>query len=294
MALVAPTLCPRCDAPAVAADPGVTVDQCEQCSLQLRWCGNCHGVAGPFDHFCGFCGFELIRGQRRNPLWRLWVLVALVPLTAGLGYGLWMAHAPAQVARVVRAATAKPTPASGGLTGYASRGLELRYLAPSAWTVVDYSAGQQTEPTIVVSQQTADQRPAADAKGDLSQVGVAQSTVVTLGRPPAGTGVVADPRDPVAALAAEVAPLVAAPPAGTTVQVFQPVHAVSVTGHPAAEVVLKLTRGSDVWYLRRDLVYAPHGAAAPVFRVDALSPSAQWPAVNDTAVTPMVRSLTFS
>lgn len=91
--LVAPTLCPRCDAPAADGEGGRTAEQCGQCSLQLRWCGNCQGVAGPFDRYCGFCGFELLRGERRSPLWRLWLLAALVPLVAGLAYGAWASGA---------------------------------------------------------------------------------------------------------------------------------------------------------------------------------------------------------
>jgi hypothetical protein len=47
LALTAPTLCPRCDAPSGLAE------LCLQCALQLRQCGNCHGVAGPFDRYCG-------------------------------------------------------------------------------------------------------------------------------------------------------------------------------------------------------------------------------------------------
>lgn len=81
-ALTAPALCPRCDTPAL------TSDRCVQCSLTLRRCGACHGIAGPFDHFCGFCGHELLAGPRRSPAWRLWILVLLVPLALGLAYGL--------------------------------------------------------------------------------------------------------------------------------------------------------------------------------------------------------------
>jgi predicted amidophosphoribosyltransferase len=82
LTLVAPSLCPRCDQPAMLPD------YCIHCGLQLRQCGNCRGIAGPFDRYCGFCGHELIRGQRRSPLWRLWLLVALIPLVAGIVYGI--------------------------------------------------------------------------------------------------------------------------------------------------------------------------------------------------------------
>jgi predicted amidophosphoribosyltransferase len=62
--------------------------RCAYCGLQLHLCGNCRGVAGPFDRFCGFCGHEMVRGATRPPWWRLWLLAALVPLAAGLIYGI--------------------------------------------------------------------------------------------------------------------------------------------------------------------------------------------------------------
>jgi len=49
-------------------------------------------VAGPFDRFCGFCGHELVRGETRPVWWRLWFLVALIPLAAGLIYGIAQAQ----------------------------------------------------------------------------------------------------------------------------------------------------------------------------------------------------------
>jgi len=82
-ALTAPTLCPRCDAPATI------LSQCIQCALPLRQCGACRGTAGPFDRHCGFCGFELLRGTKRGPAWRLWLLAALIPLAAALAVGIW-------------------------------------------------------------------------------------------------------------------------------------------------------------------------------------------------------------
>ncbi len=87
LALVAPSLCPRCDQPAMQLDREVDA-RCGHCGLQLHRCGNCSGVAGPFDRYCGFCGYELVRGRQRAPWWRLWLLLALVPLLAGLAYGI--------------------------------------------------------------------------------------------------------------------------------------------------------------------------------------------------------------
>ena len=45
-------------------------------------------MAGPFDRYCGFCGHEHVRGEDRAPWWRLWFLVALVPLAAALVSGV--------------------------------------------------------------------------------------------------------------------------------------------------------------------------------------------------------------
>jgi len=82
MALTAPSLCPRCDAPAIMTD------HCIQCALPLRQCGSCQGIAGPFDRYCGFCGFEMVQGEQRPLWWRLWFLAALLPVALGLAYGI--------------------------------------------------------------------------------------------------------------------------------------------------------------------------------------------------------------
>jgi len=291
--LVAPTLCPRCDTPTADVNGQRDVDQCPHCSLQLRWCGNCRGAAGPFDRYCGFCGFELIGGDQPGRLRRLWVVVALVPLVAGLAYGIWAARVPAALDGVVRAQRqAAPASASSALE-YASQGLGLRYSAPRGWTAVDYTRGPAARPAVVVAQAPADQAAASAAMGDLGRLDHPQSTIVTLGRPPLDGGLVADARDPLAVLTAQVAPMVAAPPAGVGVEVVQPAHAVSIGGRPGAEVVLRLTRDGGVTYLRRDLVYAPHAGATALVRVDALVPAPDWPAANAGPVTAVVRSLAF-
>jgi hypothetical protein len=69
----------------------LTVDHCVKCTLQLRQCGRCHGVAGPFDQYCGFCGFEMTR-PGRGSLRQAWPL-ALIPLAAALAFAIfWAAH----------------------------------------------------------------------------------------------------------------------------------------------------------------------------------------------------------
>ena len=80
-ALTAPSLCPRCDAPA----PGD--DVCRSCALALRRCASCQGIAGPFDRHCGFCGRELVLGAPARALPRallVAVLVLLVVLAAAV------------------------------------------------------------------------------------------------------------------------------------------------------------------------------------------------------------------
>jgi predicted amidophosphoribosyltransferase len=81
-ALTAPSLCPRCDSPAPSDD------RCRTCDLPIRRCGSCHGIAGPFDRFCGFCGHELVLGERRSPAWRLWLAAALLPFALAIFGGL--------------------------------------------------------------------------------------------------------------------------------------------------------------------------------------------------------------
>lgn len=91
LALVAPSLCPRCDQPAMILNHGEE-SRCAHCSLQLHQCGACRGIAGPFDRYCGFCGHEMVRGVARPLWWRLWFLAALVPLIGGLIYGIIQAQ----------------------------------------------------------------------------------------------------------------------------------------------------------------------------------------------------------
>ena len=66
--------------------------RCAHCGLQLHQCGNCRGIAGPFDRYCGFCGHELVHGMKRPLWWRLWFLLLLAPLAGGLIYGIAQAQ----------------------------------------------------------------------------------------------------------------------------------------------------------------------------------------------------------
>ena len=88
LALIAPSLCPRCDQPAMVLNQTSDDERCAHCGLQLHQCSRCRGVAGPFDRFCGFCGYEMVQGTNRPMWWRLWFLAALLPVVLGLIYGI--------------------------------------------------------------------------------------------------------------------------------------------------------------------------------------------------------------
>jgi hypothetical protein len=285
LALSAPTLCPRCDAPSGLAD------FCLQCSLQLRQCGNCRGVAGPFDRHCGFCGFELLRGARRSPVWRLWLLLALVPLAAGLGYGAWVARLPAAATQAVGSAV-RPSSTSD-LRPYQSQSLHLAYSIPRDWQAIDYTRSSdagRSMPLVVVARAPADQQVVSDAKGDLVSARP-QGTVLVLGRPAVDTSLVADSKAPAAVLTSEVAPLAANPPSGVKVEVVRPVQPSTVGGQPAATVVLKLTRDGSTYYLERALVYAPTGKSQAMVHVEAVLPATAWQSQDHAAVDSIVGSV---
>lgn len=287
-ALSAPILCPRCDAPATLAD------QCIQCALQLRECGNCRGVAGPFDRYCGFCGFELLRGSRRNPLWRLWLLVALVPLGATLAYGVWVTRLPA-VATAAVGTVVRPTPTPDMLT-YGAPSLGFSYAIPRGWHAIDYSRSADPSralPFLAVSKDAADQGRAADAKGNLVAV-KPQAAVVTMARPRVDTRLTGNPAAPTAVLTSEMAPLAASPPTGLNLQILRPVTARTISDRPAASVLLELTHDGVSYYLERTMVYAPRAGASPMIQVDALAPASTWQAGDEAQVETVIRSIRIS
>jgi len=289
MALTAPSLCPRCDAPAIMTD------HCIQCALPLRQCGSCQGIAGPFDRYCGFCGYELVQGRRRAPLWRLWLVAALIPLAAGIAFGVspWARPVTRTVATIVGASEPTPNPAT--TTQLRSDSLLFSYAAPKTWVATDYS--RATDPTkqmpyVVVAHYGPDAGKVSDARADLLQV-KGQSAVVELGRanvaPPA-----VDPSDPRAVLAAEVAPLVTTPPAGLRLEVVTPVHSLTINGRPAAAVLLRLTRDSGTYYLERAYISSPTAGQPPLLKFDALVPTGDWDTAGDSQrIDDMLRSVKF-
>ena len=282
-ALTAPSLCPRCDSPAIMTD------YCINCTLPLRKCGSCQGVAGPFDRFCGFCGYEMVQGERRAPIWRLWLLAALVPLAAGLAIGLSPLSQPfvQKVQTIVGAATPPPN----STTTLRSAGLNFTYSIPKDWTAIDASRASDTTrqlPFVVASHAGSDQSKVMDAKGDLLQV-KPDGAVVDLGRPPVGVTAV-DFADPTAVLAYQLSQLIQTPPAGLQVIVLRPVHAVTIGGRPGAEAVLRVTRDGQPYEFERAWIASPTG----MFRVDALVPDTDWTAGDQTRVDQVINSLRFA
>ena len=288
-ALTAPSLCPRCDAPAIMTD------FCIQCSLQLRRCGACLGVAGPFDRYCGFCGHELLLGERRSPVWRLWILAALVPLAAGIAFGISpLAGSAAGALNTV----VSHAPAGAGQAPVAgsrrSANLALAYAVPSGWQASDGSKapGAAAIPWVLLARDQADLATAAGARGDVFAYRP-QDSVIEVGRPSLTTGP-ASAADPASVIAVQVVALTSAPPPQTAVSIERDLKSLSVGGRPAGEVVLKLTRGSDSVYLDRTYIYAPTaGGVGALVVVDAIVPSSEWPAA-DSPVQAVISSLRFS
>ena len=260
LALTAPSLCPRCDAPALF------VDECKHCALPIRQCGSCLGIAGPFDRFCGFCGHELVLGPKRSGARRLWLLAALIPIAAGLAIGL--SPVGQQAMRGVTggggeaAATAKPN-----LT---DRTLGFTATVPGAWT--HGSSGS----TAYVLADPADQPAAAGSPAALLTA-APKGAVVEVARPAISEPGV-DGSDPVAVLAFETAQLLGSPPSGYSVSTLQAVRAVNIGGRVAARTELSLVAAGGVSYVfEKVYIAAPSGG---LVLVAALTPPAELPAVN--------------
>jgi hypothetical protein len=268
-------------------------DRCMQCGLQLRQCPACQGVAGPFDRYCGFCGHYLAAGEPRSPAWRLWLLVAMVPLVAGLAFGLSPYSAPvaarvgSAVFRPLQHPSPTPAPTPSG-TNYRVQNLHLEYVNPADWAPPsDYTLARTPIQQAVLARMAADNAAYAATNGDLLAE-KPTGAVVTLGDPgPAPAGV--DPADPSSVLGAEVSQLSLQPPAGySTVEVVKPATTTSVDNRPAKVAVLKLTRSDgSVYYFERVLVSGP----SSLFKVDALVPAADWTAGDSARVDAIVNSI---
>lgn len=269
-ALTAPSLCPRCDSPAIMTD------YCIACTLPLRRCGSCRGVAGPFDRFCGFCGYEIVRGARRTPVWRLWLLAALIPLLGGIAFGLspYSAGLGARVETAVgaRVAAGPPPAAHDAATG-------VGYTAPQGWAAGDEGS------LLVIAKWPPDAARIAPAQGALLGAGVQSSTIV-VSRP--ALSVPVDASDPQAVLAFDLAQLLQSPPAGTKLTIVRPIAPLTIGGRPAAETLVSVTRADgSSWYLDRAYITS----AAGLVRADALASAADWSAGDDKRVESTIHSL---
>jgi hypothetical protein len=262
LALTAPSLCPRCDAPALF------VDECGHCALPVRQCASCLGVAGPFDRYCGFCGHELLLGRPRSGVRRLWLLVALVPIAAGLALGLSPLgqQAVRGVASGRAAAAAKPT-ITDRTVGFTAR-------APQGWA--DHDSSPAGQPLATILSDPAD--AAASAGGTAALATVApKGAVIEVSRPALSDPGV-DPTDPVAVLAFETAQLLGAPPAGYSVSSLQSAHALNIGGRVAARTELSLVAaGGGSYVLVKAYISAPAGG---LVLVEAVSPASQLAAVS--------------
>ncbi len=251
-------------------------DVCIRCSLPLRRCGSCRGVAGPSDRHRGFCGHNLAQGRRRAPAWRPWLLAALVPLAAGIVFGV--SPPGRSVARQVttQVAASTPTPPVAVLRDPATG---VGYSPPRYWTASDQGG------FLVLTHWSPDARLLADAGNDLFAI-KPQSGVIEIGRPPIDPA--AGSLDPRLVLEFQVRQLLAAPPGEARLEIARTQRTFSVGGRPAAEVVLELSRGDgSAGYFVRAWIAAPSG---PV-RVDALVPAAAWNAGERARVEQVIRTI---
>lgn len=297
LTLVAPSLCPRCDQPAMLPD------YCIHCGLQLRQCGSCRGIAGPFDRYCGFCGHELVRGQKRSPLWRLWLLVALIPLAAGIVYGITQNRTHLfngrSAAAIVAARASSPSPSPSESHVVASPSVSMAPVAsaapaigikqwtlPARWQAASFGSGSGQ--VIVVTASQVDQ-PLVPPSGALLAARPSNA-LVTISRPTPSAPTVTDP---VVALQAEANQTVASAAAGTRIEIFTPVKSIPVP-KPGAEVVLRITQSSRTFYLERVYVVAPFVGAPTLMRFEAVVPAEQWEGGADKLVESVLLSLKFS
>lgn len=256
LALTAPSLCPRCDAPAMF------VDECNQCALPIRQCGSCLGVAGPFDRFCGFCGHEMVLGRPRSGARRLWLLVALIPIAAGLAVGL----SPIGQA----ALHDRPTAATAPRPNVNDRNVGFTAVTRAGWVTASYSTAAY------LFDDPADQ-PLTTGSPAALITATPKGAVILVTRPGVSDPGV-DGSDPVAVLAFETAQLLGSPPTGYSVAAVQSVRAVNIGGRVAARTELSLVGpGNAAYVLEKAYISAPSGG---LVLVEALTPAAQVPAVN--------------
>ena len=288
VALTAPTLCPRCDAPALYED------RCTQCGLQLGVCGACHGVAGPFDRYCGFCGHDLSAGEARSPVWRFWLLAAIIPLVAALVVGATFFGGPVatRVAKLVLPPSATPSPSpSSSVKLYRSPHLSLVYAVPAGWPPPsDYTLSASTPlQAVVAGRMQGDMAAFGSTQGNLlaAKPGGALVVLGPLTSPPAG----ADATDPSSVLGADISSLTLTPPAGLKIAVATAASSITVDGRPGKEAVFKVTEADgSQYYFERAYISGP----SRLFRVDALVPANDWDSGDNRLVEAIIQSVQLS
>ena len=262
LALTAPSLCPRCDAPAMF------VEECAQCALPLRQCSSCLGVAGPFDRYCGFCGRELVLGRRSGPATRLWLVAGLLPILVALGLGLSPVGQAAFRGVTGQAAPVRSPATHPNLTDTA---LGFNAVAPRGWSytpAVSPSVG-------ALASTSADSAVLGAGPGGLVTASP-KGAVLLLGRPAVSVPGV-DPSDPVAVLAAQTSQLTAAPPAGYTLKTVTPVEQRTVAGRRAGFSLLSVV-GPDGSPRLFERIYVATGRG--LFLIEGLFPADAVPAVR--------------
>lgn len=219
-------------------------------------------MAGPFDRFCGFCGHELVLGQKRSRARRLWLLAGLVPILAGLAVGV--SPIGQQAVRGVAAnhplAAARPT--------ITDRSVGFSAAAPG-WTLQDLSVSGR--PVAVLFSDPSD-APAAAGSPAALVTARPKGVVVEVVRPAiADPGV--DPTDPTGVLAYETAQLLAGPPPGYSLATVSPVRGETLNGRRAAVSVLSVAgAGGTPLLLEKVYISAPGGG---LLLVEVLMPPSE-------------------
>ena len=229
----------------------------------------------------------------RSPVWRFWLLVAMIPMVAVLVVGATFFGGPAatQVGRLVF----RPGPAaSAGPTGstklYRSPNLHLVYAVPPDWSPSDYTLSPTTPlQEVVVARINADLATFGSTKGDVlaAKPAGALLTLGPLAEAPAGV----DATDPSSVLGADISSLTIKPPTGLKIDVFRQAQSITVDGKAGKEAVFKVTRtDGTVFYLERAYLAAPGG----LFKIDALVPQSDWDAGDGRKVEAVIQSVRLS
>src|SRR5205814_173655 len=114
--------------------------------------------------------YELVQGDKRAPVWRLWLLAALVPLAAGLAFGLYPSVLKGTFLAGVAAGTQPQTAKNDQVHSLRTQNLGFAYAIPKEWNGTDYTLAPNPQPFVVVSRLDADRVSAANLDGELVEV----------------------------------------------------------------------------------------------------------------------------